>query len=87
MCRGRIKGYCLPNGVGNIPWLCYFLAILLNMFYGQTAPTINTYYGMRSRRISMGIHGAFWVFGGIVAIVLMYDVQIVGNQNISEGWG
>ena len=32
MCRGGIEGYCLPNGVGNIPWLCYFLAILFNMF-------------------------------------------------------
>ena len=25
MCRGGIEGYCHPNGVGNIPWLCYFL--------------------------------------------------------------
>ena len=38
MCRGWIEGYCLADDVGNIPWLCYFFAILLNMFYGWTAP-------------------------------------------------
>ena len=38
MCRGGIEGYCLPNGIGNIPWLRYFFAILLNMFYRRTAP-------------------------------------------------
>ena len=38
MCRGGIKGYCLRNGNGNIPWLRYFFAILLNMFYKLTAP-------------------------------------------------
>ena len=38
MCRGGIEGYCLTNGVGNIPWLCYFFAILLNMFYRWTTP-------------------------------------------------
>ena len=38
MCRGWIEWYCLPNGIGNIPWLHYFLAILFNMFYGWAAP-------------------------------------------------
>ena len=38
MCRGGIEGYCLPNGISNIPWLRYLFSILLNMLYRRTAP-------------------------------------------------
>ena len=36
ICRGGIEEYCLANGIGNIPCLCYFFAIIFNMFHGWT---------------------------------------------------
>ena len=51
--------------------------------------TVDTFYGMITRSISMVIHGAFWAFGGIFASVFVMSKLLATetSQRVGDEWG